>query len=120
MATIVKKKNYDPNKAYLLHGSWLGVWNQVKKRKGKPVWIKLELTPELFVHTWEGAAGVIRAKERGYLEIEASLGDDNKIHLSVLIDQNGPDEDGFGAEPDDYLVGIVAPDGTFIEPLHIE
>ena len=87
MATIVKKMNYDPNKAYLLRGSWLGVWNQVKQRKGKPVWIKLELTPDLFVQAWEGAAGIVRAKERGYLEIEASLGDDHNIHLSVLIDQ---------------------------------
>lgn len=119
MATIVKKKSYDPNKAYLLHGSWLGVWSQVKKRKGKPVWIELELTPDLFAHAWEGAAGIIRAKELGYLEIEARLGNDNNIHLSVLIDQNGPDEDGFGVEPDDYLVGIVAPDGTFIAPLYI-
>ena len=119
MATIVKQKNYDPNKAYLLRGSWLGVWNQVKLRKGKPVWIKLELTPGLLERVWSGAAGIVRAKERGYLEIEARLGDDNKIHLSVLIDQNGPDEDGFGVEPDDYLVGIVAWDGTFIEQLHV-
>ena len=68
----------------------------------------------------KGAAGIVRAKGRGYLEIEASLGDDHNIHLSVLIDQNDPDKDCFGAEPDDYLVGIVAPDGTFIEPLHVE
>ena len=117
MVAIVKQKNYDPNKAYLLRGSWLGVWNQVKQRKA--YWIKLELTPDLFVHARDGAAVIVRAKERGYLEIEARLGEDNTIHLSVLIDQNGPDEDGFGVEPDDYLVGIVAPDGTFIEPLHI-
>lgn len=119
MATIVKQKNYDPNKAYLLRGSWLGVWNQVKRSKGRSVWIKLELTPHLFDQAWEGAAGIIEAKERGYLEIEARLGYDNKIHLSVLIDQNGPDEDGYGVEPDDYLVGIVAFDGTFIERLHV-
>ena len=113
-------KTYAPNKAYLLRGSWLGVWNQVKQRKGMPVWIKLELTPDLFAHAWDGAAGIIRAKERGYLEIEARLGYDHNIHLSVLIDQNGPDEDGFGVEPDDYLVGIVTPYGTFIEPLHVK
>jgi hypothetical protein len=37
----------------------------------------------------------------------------------VLVDENMGDEDGFGVEPDDYLVGVVAPNGTFIEPLHI-
>lgn len=44
---------------------------------------------------------------------------DGNIYLSSLIEQNMGDCDGFGIEPDDYLVGEVAPDGTFIEPLHI-
>ena len=114
-----QKKNYEPNKAYLLHGSWLGVWNQVKLRNDKPVWIKLELTPDLFVHAWEGAAGIVRAKELGYLEMKAWQGEGGNIRLSVLIDQNMGDEDGFGVEPDDYLEGIVALDGTFVEPLHV-
>ena len=69
--TMKQKKNYEPNKAYLLHGSWLGVWNQVKLRNDKPVWIKLELTPDLYAHAWEGATGIVRAKELGYLEMKA-------------------------------------------------
>lgn len=43
--------------------------------------------------------------------------EDGNIYLSVLVDENLGDEDGFGVEPDDYLVGIVAPDGTFVELL---
>lgn len=54
------------------------------------------------------------------LEMEASLGDDGNIHLSILSDMNMGDEDGFGVEPDEYLVGTVSPMGTIIKPLHIE
>ena len=115
----MKHKEYKPNTAYPLHGSWMGVWNQVMQRNGKAMWIKLALTPDLFDHSGTWASGIVRAQERGYLEIEAWLGDDNYVHLSVLINQNGGDEDGFGVEPDDYLEGIVAPDGSFVEPLHI-
>ena len=77
------------------------------------------MTPDLFDHSGTWASGIVRAKERGYLEIEAWLGNDNNVHLSVIIDQDTGDGDGFGVEPDAYLLGIVAPDGTFIEPLHI-
>lgn len=51
--------------------------------------------------------------------MKAKCMDDGNIYLSSLIEQNMGDCDGFGIEPDDYLVGVVAPDGTFIEPLHI-
>lgn len=115
----MKAKNYTPNTAYPTHGNWAEVWNQVKQLEGKPIWIELELTPDLFDHSGTWASGIVRAKERGYLAIQAWLGDDNNVHLSVIIDQDTGDGDGFGVEPDDYLVGIVAPDGTFIEPLHI-
>lgn len=113
------EKDGKSEKACPLHGSWLGVWNQVKMRKGRPMWIKLKLTPDLFAYAGTCAAGIVRAMERGYLEIKASLLFDNYVHLSVLIDENLGDEDGFGVEPDEYLEGVVAPDGTFIEPLHI-
>ena len=118
-----KNNKYDPNKAYLVSGSWLGVSSGLKnpkKSKRKSVWIKLELTPDLFSHVSYGVSGIDRAYEKGYLEMEASRMEDGNIYLSVLIDQNMGDEDGFGVEPDDYLVGVVALDGTFIKPLHIE
>ena len=115
----MKNKQFESNKAYPRHGSWLEIWERVKIKKGKAIWIELELTPDLFDHVKYNAFGIDRAESLGYLEIEAWLEKDNNIHLSVLVQQNMGDEDGFGVEPDDYLVGTVAPDGTFIEPLHI-
>jgi hypothetical protein len=117
-----KMIDYEPNKAYLVSGSWLDVSSGLKnpkKAKRQSVWVKLEITPDLFDHADSSAAGIIRAYERGYLEIKASLNDDGNIYLSVLVDQNMGDEDGFGVEPDSYLEGVVALDGTFVEPLHI-
>lgn len=70
---------------------------------------KLGATPDLFDHLGTLTSVIVRAKERGYLEMQAWLGDDNNVHLSVIIDQDTGDYDGFGVEPDDYLVGIVAP-----------
>ena len=29
------------------------------------------------------------------------------------------DEDGFGVEPDDYMYGVVDPEGVFIEPFYV-
>lgn len=118
-----KGKIYESNKVYPTSASWLSVYNSTKnakRPKRTSVWIKLRLTPDLFSHVQWEAPGIVRARERGYLEIEAWRRPDGNVRLSVLIAQNMGDEDGFGVEPDEYLVGIVAPDGTFIEPLHIE
>jgi len=115
-----KEEIYQPNKVYPISGSWLDVYNSIKNPKRTSVWIKLELTPDLFSHVQWEASGIIRARENGYLEIEAWRSPDGNVRLSVLVEQNMGDEDGFGVEPDEYLVGIVAPDGTFVEPLHIE
>ena len=41
-----------------------------------------------------------KACERGYLEMEASHMEDGNIYLSVLVDENLGDEDGFGVVPD--------------------
>lgn len=116
---MTKIKKYFPNKAYPLSGSWQGVCNKAKKAKGKPVPVALRLTPDLLEHVSWSAAGIRRAYEIGYLEMKAESMEDGNIYLSSLIEQNMGDCDGFGVEPDDYLVGVVAPDGTFIEPLHI-
>ena len=118
-----KGKIYEPNKVYPTSASWLSVYNSTKnpkRPKRTSVWIKLRLTPDLFSHVQWEAPGIVRAREKGYLEIEAWRRPDGNVRLSVLVEQNVGDEDGFGVEPDEYLVGTVAPDGTFIEPLHIE
>ncbi len=109
---------YEPNRAYPTSGTWEELYERVRRYNGKPVWVKLKVTPDLFDHIWD-TVGVARAKEKGHLEIEASFCEDKNIYLEVLIDENMGDEDGFGVEPDDYLVGIVSPSGTCIEPLHI-
>lgn len=116
----MKKRIYEPNKAYLWKGSWQGVWSKVKKAKGKPVWITLELpTSEDPALSCYGVVWLSRrAKELGYLEMEARLGDDNLIYLSGLVNQNTGDEYGFGVEPDDYLHGVVDHNGNIVEPFH--
>lgn len=116
---MTKTKKYFPNKAYPVPGSWQGVFNKAKKAKGKLVTVTLRLTPGLLDHIFWSADGIRRAYENGYLEMKAECMDDGNIYLSSLIEQNMGECDGFGVEPDDYQVGIVAPDGTFIEPLHI-
>lgn len=120
-----KRRNivYEPNKAYLTSGSWLGVSSRLhnsSEGKGNSVWIRLELTPGLFSHVYYEPPGIALAYEKGYLEMEASRNGDGNIYLSLLVDDNMGDEYGFGVEPDSYLVGVVAMDGTFIEPLHIK
>lgn len=66
------------------------------------------------------AAGIRQAIEQGYIAMDASLLSDGTIYLSTFVEEGYMgDEDGFGVEPDDYLVGAVASDGTFITPLHI-
>lgn len=110
----MKKKDYNPNKAYLWSGSWLGIHNKLKGRKGKSVWVKLETTPGLY-----GLDGDPNDGSWGRcLEMEASMNDEGNIRLRLLVDTNMGDEDGFGVEPDEYLVGTVSHDGTIIEPLH--
>lgn len=44
----MKQKDYDPKKAYLWSGRWLGIYNRLKGGKGKSVWVKLETTPGLY------------------------------------------------------------------------
>lgn len=111
-------ETFKENTAYPTTGTWGDTYERIRMYNGSPVWIKLIVTPSLFENAWD-ASGVIRAKEKGYLNIEASFREDKNILLEVLVDENMGDEDGFGVEPDDYLVGVVAPDGTFVEPLHI-
>lgn len=113
-------KEYKPNTAYPVGMSWQDVMEQLKHLNGKSMWIELELTPDLFKPSVTGAAGVCEALRIGYLGIFAKLQQDGNVSLCVLIDENMGDEDGFGVEPDDYLVGTVSPDGTFIERLHLQ
>ena len=109
---------FKENTAYPTTRTWGDTYERIRRYNGSPVWIKLIVTPSLLENAWD-ATGVIRAKEKGYLDIEASYREDKNILMEVLVDENMGDEDGFGVESDDYLVGVVAPNGTFIEPLHI-
>lgn len=110
----MKKKEYSPDKAYLWSGSWLGIHNKLKGRKGKSVWVKLETTHGLYGVDEDS----IQGPWGNCLEMEATLGDDGNIHLSVIADMNMGDEDGYGVGPTEYLVGTVSPTGTIIETLH--
>lgn len=101
------------------NGSWEALYERVKKEHGYPVWIELKVTPELFGDLrnydliWE-------AKQRKFLYIEARMKDDGNIYLEKCVQQNYGDEDGFGVEPDDYMFGIIGPDGYFIKPLYVD
>lgn len=93
---------------------------QLVERKGKDLPIKLRVTPGLFDHSGTWAAGIRKAIERGYIEMNVHLLEEGKIYLSAFVEEGYMgDEDGFGVEPDVYLCGSVSIDGTFITPLHI-
>lgn len=116
----MKDIEYKPNTAYPLHGTWETIMKQLVERKGKELPIKLLVTRGLFDHSGIWASGIRQAIEQGYIAMDASLLSDGNIYLSTFVEEGYMgDEDGFGVEPDDYLVGTVAPDGTFITPLHI-
>lgn len=93
---------------------------QLIERKGKEFPVKLRLTPGLFDHSGTWASGIKEAMELGYMEMNAKLLDGDTIYLYAFVEYGyRGDEDGYGVEPDEYLAGTVAPDGTFVTPLHI-
>jgi len=115
---VMTGPQFKPNTAYPIGKSWKEIYNELKELNGKRMWINLELTQDLFEHS-DNVYGVRNAYAKGFLEIEARLNEDNNVVLCVLAEQNGGDSDGFGVEPDYWLQGVVAPDGTFVKPLHV-
>ncbi len=101
------------------HGSWEEVYERVKKGYGKPVWIELKVTPELFGNMYNYDL-VWEAKKRKFLSIPARLTERGNVYLELCVQQNYGDEDGFGVEPDDYMTGEIGPDGIFVKPLHVD
>ena len=111
---------YEPNKAYLIRGSWGGMLIKMKKRKVKTMPVTLKVTPSLeSVMSYEMYNGIRLAKERGYLDMNATLCDDNLIYLSAMVNQNCGDEDGYGVEPDDYISEVITSEGIIVEPFQI-
>lgn len=108
-------------KAVPLNATWESLYQKVKEKKGKPVWIKLQMTIDLLSHVpYQEYDGIIEAKSNGYLEIKASMDKEGNVSLFRCIQQDLGDEDGFGVEPDEYMYGIVGSDGYFIKPLYVE
>ena len=101
------------------HGSWEELYERVKKGHGSSVWIELKVTPELFGNmrnydlVWE-------AKTRKFLAIQARLNAKGHIYMEKCVQQNYGDEDGFGVEPDDYMIGEIGPDGFFVKPFYVD
>ena len=101
--------------------TWESLYQKVKEKKGKYVWIKLQMTNDLLSHVpYQEYDGIIEAKNKGYLAIEASVDKEGSLSLSRCIQQNLGDEDGFGVEPDEYMYGIIGSDGFFIKPLYVK
>lgn len=100
------------------HGSWEALYERVKKGQGKPVWIELKVTPELFGNIYNYDA-IWEAKQRKFLSIEARMKDDGNLYLEKCVEQDFGDEDGFGVEPDTYMCGLIGPDGFFIKPFYV-
>ena len=108
-------------KAVPLNGTWESIYQKVKEKKGKHVWIKLQMTTDLLSYVpYREYDGIIEAESKGYLEIEASMDKEGNVSLSRLIQINYGDEDGYGVEPDEYMYGIVGSDGYFIKPLYVK
>ena len=117
---MMKDTEFKPDTAYLLQGTWEDIIAQLVERKDQSLTIKLRVTPGLFDHVRKWASGIKLAIESGYIEMNARLIDGREIYLSAAVEEGyRGDEDGFGMEPDEYLVGTVAPDGTFTSPLRM-
>ncbi len=105
-------------KAIPRNGSWEELYERVRSKKGRPEWIELKVTSELFGDLYD-YDGIWEAKQKKFLSIEARMNDDGTISLMKCVQQNYGDEDGFGVEPDDYLGGLIGRDGYFIKPLYV-
>lgn len=100
-------------------GRWEDLYEKVKKGHGDPVWIELKVTPELFGDL-RNYDRIWDAKQRKFLAIQARMKEDGNIYMDECVQQNYGDEDGFGVEPDDYMCGVIGPDGFFIKPFYID
>lgn len=100
--------------------TWEELYQKVKLKKGRGVTIELKVTEDLFSGIAWLYDGIERAKDQGYLSIEAKLDNDVNVSLFRCIQHNLGDEDGFGVEPDEYMYGIIGSDGYFIKPLYVE
>ena len=107
-------------KAVPRNGTWEELYQKVKDKKGRNVWIELKVTEDLFRGITGCYDGIERAKEQGYLEIEAKLDKNGNMRFFKCVQQNFGDEDGFGVEPDDYMCGTIGSDGYFVEVLHVD
>lgn len=106
-------------KAIPRHGTWEALYERVKKARGEPVWMELKVTPELF----EGLRNydlIYEAKRRKFLAIEGRLDEVGNVRMEMCVQQNNGDGDGFGVEPDDYMCGVIGPDGIFVKPFCVE
>lgn len=63
---------------------------------------------------------IYEAKRRKFLAIEGRLDEAGNVRMEICVQQNYGDEDGFGVEPDNYMYGTIAPDGTFIKPFYVD
>ena len=106
-------------KAVPRNGTWEELYQKVKEKKGRILWIELKVTDDLFSGIIGRYDGIERAEYHGYLEIEAKLDEEGNVRLFECVQQNCGDEDGFGVEPDDYMYGKIGPDGYFVEILQV-
>lgn len=107
-------------KAVPQNGTWEELYQKIKEKKGKDVWIELEVTPDIFSKINYHYDGIEEAKSNGVLQIEAKKDNAGNVRLFKCVQQNYGDEDGFGVEPDDYMKGTIDPDGYFVEPFSVD
>lgn len=107
-------------KAVPQNGTWEELYQKVKEKKGKSLWIELEVTPDIFSKINYLYDGIEEAKSKGTLQIEAKQDNAGNVRLFKCVQQNYGDEDGFGVEPDDYMSGTIGPDGYFVEPFSVD
>lgn len=100
------------------NGSWESLYERVKKAHGRPVWIEIKVTPDLFGDLYNYDS-IWEAKQRKFLSIEARITEEGNLYLEECVEQDFGDEDGFGVEPDTYMSGLIGKDGFFIKPFHI-
>ena len=97
-------------------GGWQKYYMKMKRNPLSEVEVPLIVTPEMYENLPSLPEGIKEKDLEAVITFRGRYSDGN-VFISSLIQQNTCDEDGYGMEPDDYLCGVVSPDGIFISLL---
>lgn len=99
-----------------VRGRWKKYYMKMKRDPRSEVEISLIVTPDMYKNPPCFPEGFKEEDMKTVITFQGRYSNGN-VFISSLIQQNTCDEDGYGMEPDDYLDGVVSPDGIFLSLL---